>query len=549
MNMIFRAAAFAVVLFFGQAVAYVLMSQGGQHYTSEPSHADHTPTVPEPVCFRIGYGDGMEPCCLEIVACTPEFLREGAGKIPGGARGVSAIRPADAQQAARLIDQEIHPHVDTPRLPPSEPSCCFRIGYGVLMEPTNLVIEPRCTAQFLIEAPKTFPGGAMGVAPICPLDAEEAAKFIDQEIHPHVDTLPPSEHVLMSQGGHYTSEPSHADQTRFHPFSPIIPTHLEQMCCFRIGYGALMEPSLKIEDHCTEKFLDEAPRKFAGGAMGFSISATCPVDAETGASWIDEEIAYVDSICCFRIGYGVLMKPTNLVIEPRCTAKFLIEAPRKTKILLGGAMGVAPICPLDAEEAAKFIDQEIHPHVDTPRLPPSEHLLMSQGGHDTSEPSHADHTRFHPFSPIIPTHLEKMCCFRIGYGALMEPSLKIEDHCTEKFLDEAPRKFVGGAMGVSTTCPVDAEMGARWIAQEIAHVDEICCFRIGYGDEMKPTSLVIEPRCTAKFLIEAPKKILFGGAMGVAPIAKCPKDAEEAARLIELQPILPPGVTVPPLGM
>ena len=181
--MIFRAAVFAVVLFFGQAVAYVVMPQGG-HDTPGPSHEheDHKPfpfnPIPIPTllkrcCFRIGYGALMKPTNLAIVACTPEFLHDAPSKMPGGAMGVAhGICPADAQQAARLIDQ---------KLPPSGPdakSFCFRIGYGDGMKPCCLAIVA-CTPGFL---PGKIPGGARGVSAIRPADAEEAARLIDQEI-------------------------------------------------------------------------------------------------------------------------------------------------------------------------------------------------------------------------------------------------------------------------------------------------------------------------------------------------------------------------------
>lgn len=61
-----------------------------------------------------------------------------------------------------------------------ESSCCFRIGYGALMKPCCLTIV-KCTPEFRSEVGRMIPGGAMGVAPTCPVDAEEGAKLIEME--------------------------------------------------------------------------------------------------------------------------------------------------------------------------------------------------------------------------------------------------------------------------------------------------------------------------------------------------------------------------------
>lgn len=80
------------------------------------------------------------------------------------------------------------------------------------------------------------------------------------------------------------------------------------------------------------------------------VGALGVVTGETASSSTEES---ANKSCCFRIGYGAMMKPCCLKIVD-CTSDFL-NAVKSPKKIVGGGMGVAPTCPADADIADKLI--------------------------------------------------------------------------------------------------------------------------------------------------------------------------------------------------
>mmetsp|Transcript_3782 Transcript_3782/g.9209 ORF Transcript_3782/g.9209 Transcript_3782/m.9209 type:complete len:171 (-) Transcript_3782:396-908(-) len=60
--------------------------------------------------------------------------------------------------------------------------------------------------------------------------------------------------------------------------------------------------------------------------------------------------------CCFRIGYGVQMKPCCLKILPNC------DGVTESQLILGGNVGRTETCPATADAAATAIKEAKQPH-------------------------------------------------------------------------------------------------------------------------------------------------------------------------------------------
>ena len=86
---------------------------------------------------------------------------------------------------------------------------------------------------------------------------------------------------------------------------------------------------------------------------------------------------HVDEPCCFRIGYGAMMKPCCLTTKP---ASANSECGAGADGMVGGGAGWAKDCPEDANEAHQVI-QEMHADTADPANVAFLHLVRRDKHH------------------------------------------------------------------------------------------------------------------------------------------------------------------------
>lgn len=228
-----------------------------------------------------------------------------------------------------------------------------------------------------------------------------------------------------------------------------------------------------------------------------------------------------DAGCCFKFGYGAMMKPC-------CLNAKNVDSKSNCKVegRAGGATGfTAGTCPATASEAADLWEQQ-----------QEEESLASP-------------------SPVAGGASAKACCFSIGYGSRMIPCCLTTEVVDDMAKCSSPSGLVGGAHGskpgacpgtaaeasdlidgaesdsshvevpVAVAPPV-AAAGPDGVAAEAGKVG--CCFDIGYGARMVPCCLSAE---ATDDVGRCPVSTLAGGAKSFK-LGECPATAEEAAGLI-----------------
>lgn len=272
-------------------------SQDGCPNTAEEAHQAILEEDEQGCCFSIGFGDQMQPCCLETkphVGLSSCSIGSRIGGATGFRRGSCPDSAEEAHQAIQPVLEEAsgvsHEHPQ---------GCCFSIGFGDLMRPCCLLTSP--SVEFSVCNVESRIGGATGFQEgSCPVTAEEAHQAILRED--------------------------------------------EQGCCFSIGFGDHMQPCC-LETTPNVPFSSCSVGSRTGGVTGFRREK-CPDSAEDAHSAIqlaDES----SSGCCFSIGFGALMRPCCLQTLPSAQLAFCHVGNR-----MGGATGFTEgVCPTTAEEA------------------------------------------------------------------------------------------------------------------------------------------------------------------------------------------------------
>lgn len=150
--------------------------------------------------------------------------------------------------------------------------------------------------------------------------------------------------------------------------------------------------------------------------------------------------------CCFKIGYGAMMKPCCLKITNASSEQECMTGSR-----LGGATGWAQQCPSSAEEASDILDEQSSDSVD-----PTDD---SDDGDDATAPS-------------VAGQQDGPCCFMIGYGSMMKPCcLKITNATSEDECLAGNTKRAGGATGWAEQCPSTADDASELLVQQSSSDD------------------------------------------------------------------------------
>jgi len=257
-------------------------------------------------CFSIGFGELMEPCCLQATTDV-EVSDCAVGDRVGGATGFSKDHcPSTAQQASDAMlpavsDSNANAENDAE-------GCCFSIGFGNLMQPCCLQTMPNVTESVCSMGNRK--GGATGfMKGGCPITADEA--------HQHMQP------VALELG----------------------PVEI-QGCCFSIGFGDQMQPCcLETWERVWLSVCPQGSRD--GAATGFS-EGTCPSTAEE-AHHIMQPVVLKEEVqgCCFSIGFGDGMLPCCLETAPSVALSACHTGRR-----MGGTTGFTTgVCPSTAEEA------------------------------------------------------------------------------------------------------------------------------------------------------------------------------------------------------
>lgn len=222
--------------------------EGACPRTAEEGHQAMQPAAlqeeSQGCCFSIGFGDLMQPCCLEA---TPNV---GLSSCPVGRRigGATGFSQGGCPNTAEEAHQAIQPVVleeASQVLRETTRGCCFSIGFGDRMQPCCLETSPSVQLSACNVGNRI--GGATGFSQDgCPRTADEAHEAIQP--------------LALEQESQVLQDPPHG-------------------CCFSLGYGDFMRPCCLQTSPNVQLSACNVDDIRMGGATGF-IEGACPTTAE-----------------------------------------------------------------------------------------------------------------------------------------------------------------------------------------------------------------------------------------------------------------------------
>jgi len=164
--------------------------------------------------------------------------------------------------------------------------------------------------------------------------------------------------------------------------------------------------------------------------------------------------------CCFKIGYGAMMKPCCLNIVDASSEEECMTGSR-----LGGATGWAEQCPTSAEEASDILAEQSAQSDD-------DGTGNDDNDNDDDDDDDDDSTTTTP-TPSVSGQQDGPCCFMIGYGSMMKPCcLTITNATSEGECLAGNTKRAGGATGWAEQCPSTADDASVLVEQQSSSSDD-----------------------------------------------------------------------------
>lgn len=148
-------------------------SQDGCPSTAEEAHEAIQPADLEAeiqgCCFSFGFGDRMQPCCLQT---SPNALLSACnvGNRMGGATGFT-------QDSCPSTAGEAHEAIQPVVLEEEPQGCCFSFGLGAFMRPCCLQTSPN-VQRSACDVENREGGSTVFTEGVCPTTAEEAQELL-----------------------------------------------------------------------------------------------------------------------------------------------------------------------------------------------------------------------------------------------------------------------------------------------------------------------------------------------------------------------------------
>eukprot|EP00397_Hematodinium_sp_SG-2012_P004005 GEMP01004016.1.p1 GENE.GEMP01004016.1~~GEMP01004016.1.p1 ORF type:complete len:959 (+),score=92.99 GEMP01004016.1:23-2899(+) len=453
-------------------------------------------------CFQIGFGSWMRPCCFDTQPMEQAICLEKMEPRLGGAFGWSSVCPDDADHAHKMIKAD--------RLIQNEMGCCFNYGFGSRLIPCclNHVMKPRGACLAKTRSPRL--GGAVGWSSTCPKDAHDAHKILETERR-----------------------------------------NREVGCCFSYEFDPEAMPCcLTYVQKQREACLTDVESRRSDGAFGWS--SACPRDANHAHEMIQPERPNpAEAGCCFNYAFGERMVPCclNTAAKPREACLTDMGRPRP-----GGAFGWNSTCPRDAGHAHEAVvaerrNQEVGCcfsfQFNEKKLPCCLDLVQKPHGDCLKDDNIQDTGRRTGWAKTCPSGVDEAysltggpevtrpdvgCCFNIGFARMMRPCcLNVQEKPRVHCLTEVSGPRLGGAVGWSSTCPLNATH-AHAIIKSAGRREEFgCCFHFRYlRATMEPCCLETRLDCRKENL-SLPRRS-SRRTSGWSPT--CPTSARDADLLV-----------------